>query len=417
LFYLKAALITLIGWLTVALLIAFATINGWWYTPMVADADAKAFMQAASKVIESENVGNVALVLIEDGEVYGQHFAAVSQELDKHTLFAAASMSKWVTALGVMKLVQQGKIDLDVPITGYLSRWQLPDSDFHNEKVTVRQLLSHTSGLADGLGFGDYRADETLPSLEASLSHPRASSGREVSLALAREPGTEWDYSGGGYLILQLIIEEVSGQRFATFMQETIFNPLAMTRSTYNYIGTLENRADSYDRQGQQAPLYQYACSAATGLSSSVSDMTKLVRSLLAGSHSPAFLRQDTISAMRKPNASLMGFDIWGLGTILYASTASGDVIYGHDGQNDPAINSAVRINPDTGDAIIAFSSGNPSLATKLGFEWVFSQTGKPDFLGLGYVIPGGLRVLSLASMLTLLIAGVLTWRRRPNAR
>jgi hypothetical protein len=137
----------------------------------------------------------------------------------------------------------------------------------------------------------------------------------------------------------------------------------------------------------------------------------------VAGSHNPAFLRQDTVSSMREPNASLMGFDIWGLGTILYASTASGDVIYGHDGQNDPAINSAVRINPDTGDAIIAFSSGNPSLATKLGFEWVFSQTGKPDFLGLGYVIPGGLRVLALASMLTLLIAGVLTWRRRPKAR
>ena len=416
-FYLKATLATLFAWAAVAVFIGFATINGWWYAPMVAGGDNKAFMQAAISAIESENIGNVALLLIEDGEFYDQHFSALRQDLDQHTLFAAASMSKWVTALGIMSLVQRGKIDLDAPIAGYLSRWQLPDSDFRNDQVTVRRLLSHTSGLGDGLGFGDYKADEKLPSLEESLAHPRASSGLDVALILSREPGSEWDYSGGGYLILELIIEEVSGQTFAAYMQESIFDPLAMTRSTYAYIGSYNNRSDSYDRQGQLAPGYQYACSAATGLSSTLSDMSKLVQALVTAGNNPTFLSQATINSMRQPNGSIMGFDIWGLGTILYAATDSGDVIFGHDGQNDPAINSAVRINPDTGDAIIAFSTGNPSLATKLGFEWVFSQTGKPDFLGLGYVIPGGLRVLSLASIPILIFASLLAWRRRPRRR
>lgn len=72
---------------------------------------------------------------------------------------------------------------------------------------------------------------------------------------------------------------------------------------------------------------------------------------------------------MRKPHASAFGADIWGLGTILYAPTEAGDYIYGHHGQNDPAINASVRINPETGDALIAFVSGGQSLATALGYE------------------------------------------------
>jgi len=118
---------------------------------------------------------------------------------------------------------------------------------------------------------------------------------------------------------------------------------------------------------------------------------------------------------MRKPNATFFGFDIWGLGTILYAPTGSEDYIYGHDGQNEPALNSAVRINPDSGDAIIVFSSGNKSLATLLGFEWVFWQTGVPDFLGLGYVIEGGIRVMAIGCVLILLLGIASAWwyRRR----
>jgi CubicO group peptidase (beta-lactamase class C family) len=365
--------------------------------------------------VASENVGNVALVLIEDGKVYEEYFNSVSQEIDRDTLFPAASMSKWIAALGVMNLVQAGDIDLDVPISTYLTRWQLPPSEFDHDGVTVRSLLSHMSGLADGLGFGDYEPDEVLPSLEASLQHPRASSGLDVQIALGRAPGSEWDYSGGGYLILQLIIEEVSGRSFADYMQAVLFQPLAMSRSTYGYIGSFQNRSNSYDESGQQATLYQYAASAATGFSTSVADMIRLVQAQLADPSPANFLRRDTLAQMREPNATYYGFDIWGLGTILYAQAESGDFVYGHDGQNEPAINSAVRINPDSGDAIIVFASGNKSLATLLGFEWVFWQTGVPDFLGFGYVIKEGMRILIIGAIVILVLAIFSTWwlRRR----
>ncbi len=380
---------------------------------MASDADPRVFMDAAIDVLDTRNVGNVAMVLIEDGKVYEEYFDAVSQNIGGDTVFSAASMSKWIAALGVMKLVQTGKIDLDTSISTYLTRWELPPSEFGNDDMTVRQLLSHTSGLSDGLGFGDYDADEVLPSLEKSLMQPRASSGHDVQIALGRPPGTEWDYSGGGFLILQLIVEEVSGQAFEDFMQTEIFEPLTMSRSTFNYIGNVENSSFSYDERGQRAPAYQYAASAATGFTTSLSDMTTLVQSLLADRELPNFLRHETIKQMRAPSGTLYGFDIWGLGTILYAETASGDFVYGHDGQNEPAINAAVRINPDTGDAIVVFASGDKSLATKLGFEWVFWQTGTPDFLGFGYIIKDGVRLMIFGSVSILILATLFGWRNR----
>ena len=122
LYYLKligVMVATLFTWLV---LVTYSTLNGWWHQPMVTDSDPAVFMAAAAEVIESENIGNVALALIESGNVHQELFAAVRQEIDFDTMFLAASMSKWVTALGVMSLVQTGRIDLDAPVSNYLTR-------------------------------------------------------------------------------------------------------------------------------------------------------------------------------------------------------------------------------------------------------------------------------------------------------
>ena len=149
--------------------------------------------------IEAKNRGTTAFMLIEGGRVVNRYFAG---NVDEETLFPTASLSKWITALSVMTLVERKQLDLDTPVSEYLSRWQLPDSQFDNDRVTVRRLLSHTAGLTDGLGFGDYEGGEALPSIEEALRNPRASNGAKVEVAVGREPGSEFLYSGGGYLIL-----------------------------------------------------------------------------------------------------------------------------------------------------------------------------------------------------------------------
>ncbi|MGA9343451.1 MAG: serine hydrolase domain-containing protein, partial [Rhodanobacteraceae bacterium] len=267
-------------------------------------------------------------------------------------------------------------------------------------------------GLTDGLGFGDYQPDETVPPVEVSLANPRASSGEPAAIAVGRKPGSEWVYSGGGYLILELLVEEVSGESFEAFTRHAILEPLGMTRSGYRYLGEMNNSAGSHDARGQSATVYRYACKAATAFSTSAHDLTRFVLAQLPGAADKP-LRQTTIDAMREPQASVMGLDIWGLGTILYAATASGDHVFGHDGVNEPAINSTARVNLDTGDAIIVLETGDPSLATVLGFHWVFWQTGRPDFIGL----PGELRrvvpVLLGGALGILVLGGVLTRRAR----
>ena len=116
------------------------------------------FFDWARKEIDTKNSGASALILIEDGRVVRQFYKG---GVDKDTLFPTASLSKWITALAVMSLVEKSLVHLDAPISDYLTRWQLPNSGFDNNGVTVRRLLSHTAGLTDGLGFGDYQSDRS----------------------------------------------------------------------------------------------------------------------------------------------------------------------------------------------------------------------------------------------------------------
>lgn len=404
-YYLKLSIGTLlimVFWLLFVFITAF---YGWWMNPIAPHGDSETFFSKATEILKAKNQGNAALVLIEAGEVTKEYYSSLNEQVNKDTVFLTASMSKWLTANGVMKLVQDGAINLDESVSTYLTRWELPPSEFDNDQVTIRQLLSHTAGLTDELGFGDYHADERLPSLEESLTNPRASSDRNVNIGVTTKPGVEWNYSGGGYLILQLLIEEVTEMTFQEYMREVFFKPLEMSRSTYRYMATIENNAGSYDRYGKEAAVYQYASSAATGFVTSSADLTKFVLSQTSNKNARSIVETNTLKSMRMPHGRTLGFDIWGLGTILYAPTRSGDSVFGHDGGNDPAINSTVRINPDSGDAIIVLETGHPSLATNIGSHWVLWQTGFPDILASDAVIDSvyfpalfGVIILLLAS-------------------
>src|SRR5690606_10490930 len=121
---------------------------------------------------------------------------------------------------------------------------------------------------------------------------------------------------------------------------------------------------------------------------------------------------QSTIEMMRQPHGRTSGIDIWGLGTILYSPTKDGDFVFGHDGANDPAINSAVRINPDSRDAIIVLATGNPSIATDIGSQWVLWQTGYPDVLDTGRIIESMYLPILVGLLILMLSAAIAGYRR-----
>lgn len=401
-----------------AILAVYLAFYGVWMSAVAAPGSTTEFYNWAVSELGDKNLGNSALVLMEDGEVARQYFGGapegVNEGVNEDTLFPTASFSKWVTAISVMALVESGTLDLDAPVSDYLTRWQLPDTEFNNDEVTVRRLLSHTAGLTDGLGFGDYGADEEVPTVVEELRNPRASSDSDVVVAVGNKPGAEFLYSGGGYLILQLLVEEVTDAAFAAHVEGSVLGPVGMSRSTYAFLGDLENASLSYDIDGSVAPTFQYASTAATGFASSAADLSNLVKAIVAGD--PDVLPgAQTIESMREPHGFLMGAGIWGLGTILYAPTPEGDYVFGHDGGNDPAINSTVRINPDTSDAIVLLVSGHPSLASNIGSEWVLWQTGYPDFLSMEKILRSSLIPVFTGSLVVTLV--VFLWSRRKRGR
>jgi CubicO group peptidase (beta-lactamase class C family) len=147
------------------------------------------------------------------------------------TVFQAASIAKAVTALAVMRQVGQGRLDLDGDINDAMESWTLPGSDVQaGEPVTLRQLLAHTGGITPG-GFAGYAKNATVPDLRQVLDG--AAPATNAPARVVAKPGAEVAYSGLGYSLLQLALQDRLGQPFDTVMQETVLQPIGMRDSHF----------------------------------------------------------------------------------------------------------------------------------------------------------------------------------------
>ena len=332
-----------------------------------------------------QTLGSAALLLINDRQITNrQTFGIANAEtrlpviLDQ-TLYQMASVSKMVSAWGVMKLVERGDIKLDDPVLKYLKRWQFPPDNHYRSQVTIAQLLSHTGGLGDRLGYAGFLPNQKLPSLEESLTLTKdVAFGEPRGITVMQQPGTVWQYSGGGYTVLQLLIEEVTDQSFTQFMQEQVLDPLGMNQSSFSWSaivreGEATNLATSFTEELKPSPHRQFTATAAASLYATPADMGRFA---LANLNSNFVLSASTLAQMWQPQVGTEGE--WGLGYALYQRLSDGGEIVGHDGNNMPAINHTVRFHPQTGNAIVLLTSGDRQLASHLGDDWVYWETGKP---------------------------------------
>ncbi|WP_372765899.1 serine hydrolase domain-containing protein [Pseudoalteromonas sp.] len=404
--YMVSFTLLILCWSSICL---YGALNGWWLTALAKQGDTNHFIKAVNQRFLSEAKGNLAFIVLENGRVVSKLFSPSIDKINGETLFPVASMSKLFTAYGISQLAQQGQIDLDAPIAKYLTpAWQLPSSSFDHNEITMRLLLSHTSGLVDGLGFADIPKEQTLPSLLESLQQPKSSRGN-AKLEIGYAPSTEWQYSGGGYLIAEHIIENITGITFEAFMADAVFMPLKMNRANYQFIGAQTNIANAYDSEGNKSASYQYVSPAATGLLASADDLTQFVIALQQRNTNS----EQAIKDLSQPLGYKLGAPIWGMGAMLYAPTPEGNFIFGHDGANEPAINSALRINPNTNDAIIVLSSGGDHLASRIASEWTLWQTGVPDFLNFDSAIASAFLPIGFG-ILVIFVSLVLFYRKSP---
>ena len=257
-------------------------------------------------LLEELNIPGAAIATIENGctasaDGFGLADKEEKRPVRSETQFQLASISKSVTSWGIMKLVETGRLDLDVPVESYLHRWRLPPSEFDHNMVTTRRLLSHTAGTSLP-GFKGYHPRYPEPSLEQILQGDVPPLD-EIQIQYARDwnedpdfdrervpvhvqypPGENTIYSGGGFTILELLVEEVSGMSFSEFMQKEILDPLDMTSSSFVYAqNTHPDFARPYNEQGEALPRYRLAARAAGGLNSNVEDLAKFACGEMAG--------------------------------------------------------------------------------------------------------------------------------------
>ena len=187
-------------------------------------------------LMAKRKIPGLSLAIIKDGVIvkaqgYGVTRLEGGAPVTADTLFQAGSVSKPVTALGALRLVEQQKLSLDANVNSALRSWHLPENEFTRDNpVTLRRLLSHTAGTTVH-GFPGYAVDAAVPTLVQVLDGQPPANTKPIRVDFT--PGSKWRYSGGGYVIVQQLLTDVSGRSFPDFMQETVLGPLGMNASTF----------------------------------------------------------------------------------------------------------------------------------------------------------------------------------------
>ena len=254
-------------------------------------------LPAALRLLRIPSVG-VALI---DGGVLAH--AASYGSAGLRTLYQAASLSKLVTAVAALRLVEDGRLGLDRDVNEELAVWHLPESDrAHGHPVTLRGLLSMTGGIGVP-GYAGYAPGVALPSLVQILDGVPPANSRPVRIE--RVPGTAYAYSGGGYEIVQALIEQATGRPFARAMRELVLEPVGMTDSTFAQplpAAPAARAATGHDANGAELPGGWRVIPelAAGGMWSTPTDMAKLLVALARSwrGGGGALLGADTARAM-----------------------------------------------------------------------------------------------------------------------
>jgi len=311
-------------------------------------------------LLKQQGVPGVSIAVVKEGEViwakgYGLADKSKGTPVRTDTRFNIGSVSKTVTAWAVLTLVEKRLLDLDAPVERYLKRWRLPPSDFDHGKVTARRVLSHSAGLSVRGYHGVFLPGEKLPALEESLA---GYSGSDGALRVSAEPGAAFRYSSGGYTLLQLLVEEVSGQPFAEYAQSAVFNPLGMAGAGYEWTTELQAAvATPHKPDGGVWPHYQFVERGSGGVYLTATDLARLVAATVSGRGQPAgrnVLKPETVQMMIAPAAGTEGK--YGLGYKMMP--LANELLISHDGANE-GWRAIFLLHPRTGDGVVILTNSD----------------------------------------------------------
>jgi CubicO group peptidase (beta-lactamase class C family) len=217
---------------------------------------------------------------IEWAKGYGLADSSENRFVDANTPFIPGSLSKSINAMGLLKLVQDKKIDLFDDINNYLTSWKFPyDTTSKNRKITLANLLSHSAGL-NVHGFYGYKNGDSLPTIVQILNGKKPANSEPVKSIF--QPGLKMEYSGGGSIISQLMLMDISKQAYDQYLYNNVLKPIGMTNSFFTQPSPLTKKkllATGYDSLGNEVkgkyPILMEQ--AAAGLWTTPTDMCKYI--------------------------------------------------------------------------------------------------------------------------------------------
>lgn len=239
--------------------------------------------QTLTQLMGIHHTPSISVAVVENGRIswtraYGLADAEAHKPATPRTIYQAGSISKPVAASAVLQLVQEGRLRLDTPVNNSLKSWQIPDSPLTREHpVTLRQLLTHTAGLGVH-GFPGYAAGVPVPTVIQVLEGKTPANSAPV--LVEKQPGVAWNYSGGGYTIVQLLLTDTDGRTFPQLMQERVLSPAGMAASSYEQplpMPRYPDAANGYLSNGSKVEgrSHTYPEMAAAGLWATPSDLAR----------------------------------------------------------------------------------------------------------------------------------------------
>jgi CubicO group peptidase (beta-lactamase class C family) len=349
--------------------------------PVVIKGDAKAAHTLADRMKEL-NVPGVSVAVLHNGKIewargYGVRSIG-GPAVTADTMFQAGSISKPVATMAALKLVEQGKLSLDVDINTLLKSWKLPSDPVTGGKpVTLRELLTHTGGTTVH-GFPGYASNEPVPTLVQVLNGEKPANTPAIRSEAA--PGSKWNYSGGGFTIVQQAMIDVSGEPFPRLLHDTVLAPIGMTHSTYEQpLGKEFQAYAATPYRGDGKPVeggaHTYPEMAAAGLWTTPADLALYAIEVEKSLQGKA---NHVLSAEMTRQMLTAGMGNWGLG--LEIGGAPGNPYFSHGGVNEGFINIFAAYEKNGEGAFVMTNSGNGGALGDEIMHSIAAEYGWPDW-------------------------------------
>ena len=380
------------------------------------------FDERVPVLMDQYSIPGISIALIEDGETtwaksYGLADVEAGIEMTPATYARAQSITKAVTAWGLMHLVEQGELKLTDRVAEHFLDWKFPGDDPDYSEITVDQLLSHRAGLSLGTIGLHYPPSADVPTLQENLS---------AEVELLQPPGKSFSYSNNGFNLLELLIQDVTGRQFAEYMEHEVLDPLGMNTASFEWSENWDpGVAVGYDLQGDRVPVYVYPEKGSGGLFVQLEDLAAFVEAELLAqtTNSSVVLSSESISRMHSPVVALAGqyaliSDDYGYGHFI-EQLPNGQRAVWHGGQGHGWMTHYHAV-PETGDGIVIVANSQrswPFFAHVLGAWADWHGFGR---IGMELILEASrflwVLILLIASA-ALLIGSRTVWQWRQGAR